>query len=178
MTKRYPVFLLLIMLAAGSCKTERERKDLLIRKWQEVSAQNPQFDEVMQSQQQFMDTVGMHTTAEENLAAYGTANIDSFRRNMQMHMDSFKKMQQLNIASTQFDFRENGIVYIHTNIGLDTNSWKLEEDGTTLILENQKLKGAGNPLQVQITHLSDTSLTLKFTGNNSASTHNFVPVKK
>ena len=176
MTKRYSLLLLMIVIVAASCK--KERKDMLARVWQEVSTQNQQFDEVMRSQQQFIDTVGSHTTPAENLAAYGSSNIDSFRRSMQINMDSFKKMQQQSVAKTQFDFRENGIVYIHSDIGVDSASWKLEEDGTTLVLDEQKLKGTGTSLQMEIIHLSDTSLKLKFNDNNSSSIANFVPAKK
>src|SRR4051812_1006374 len=118
MTKRYFLLLLMIIIVAASCK--KERRDMLARVWQEVSTQNPQFDEVMRSQQQFIDTVGSHTTPAENLAAYGSSNIDSFRRSMQINIDSFRKMQQENIKKTRFDFRENGVVYIHSEIGVDS----------------------------------------------------------
>ena len=174
MVQRYSLFLFIILIAA-SCKPKRE--DLLSRKWQEVAAGNAQTTEVMESQQHFIDTVGTHTTPAQNLEAYGMTNIDSFKTMLQANMDSFKAQQQRNIDHTQFDFKKNGVVYIHTELGVDSSAWYFEEDGG-LMLDEQKLKGIGSQLRMEIVHLSDTSLKVRFNELNSISTANFVPVKK
>lgn len=174
MIQRYTWFLLIIVVAA-SCKPKRE--DLLSREWQEISEENPQMETVMASQQQFIDTVGKHTSAEFNLQNYGVANVDSFRHILQANMDSFRIQQKRNIAGTRFDFRKNGTVYIHTLAGVDSSAWKFEEDGN-LLLDGQKINGAGSELRMEVLHLSDTALRLRFKEDHSTNTANFVPVKK
>lgn len=174
MTKRYALLFLVLLFAA--CK--RDRKDLLTRKWQETGSENPQLEEVMQSQQAFIDTMGQHTTPAQNAEIYGASDIDSFKQSLQANLDSFRKMQERNVAATQFDFRENGILYMHTELGTDSVAWKLDEDGTTLLLDGQKTNGAGPQLQMEIVRLSDTELKLKYAEQNSFRSATFAPVKK
>ncbi len=175
MILRFTPLLLLSVILLASCKQKRE--DIIARKWQETAIQNAQMDEVMHSQQAFIDTVGSHTDAATNLQAYGVTNIDSFRLLMQANMDSFKAVQKRVVASTQFDFRREGIVYIHTEEGLDSAAWSFEEDGL-LLLDEQKLKGSGSQLHIEVVTLTDTLLNLKFKENTSTSNALFKPAKK
>lgn len=173
MIKRFtPVFLCVLLMA--SCKKGRE--DLIARKWQEVSVSNAQLDEVMKSQQAFIDTVGKSTDATTNMQDYGVTNIDSFKRMMQQNLDSFTALQKRSVAATQFDFRKEGVVYLRTEEGVDSAAWSFDEDGT-LLLDEQKLKGAGSQLHVEVVSLTDTMMNLKFMENNSTSNAIFKPIK-
>jgi hypothetical protein len=174
MTKRATLFILILLLFA-SCKPKRE--DLIARKWQGTAISNPQMEEVISSQQAFIDTVGSHTGAAEDLREYGVSNMDSFKQLLQMNLDSFRAMQQRLVASKQFDFQRNGIVYIHTEDRLDSANWAFEEDGI-LLLDEQKLKGTGGQLRIEVVTLNDTLLKLKFRENNATSTAVFKPLKK
>lgn len=174
MTQRATLLFLGILILA-SCKPKRE--DLIVRKWQEVSMTNPQLDEVMQSQKAFIDTVGSHTDAAANLRDYGVTDMDSFKQLMQANIDSFVSARARSVAATQFDFRKEGVVYFHSEEGIDSASWSFEEDGT-LLLDEQKLKGAGSQLRVEVIALTDTMMNLKFLENNSASNTIFRPAKK
>lgn len=175
MIQRFTPLLLLSVVFLASCKQKRE--DIIARKWQETAIQNAQMDEVMKSQQAFIDTVGSHTDAASNLQQYGVTNIDSFKQMMQLNMDSFKAMQRRVVEKTQFDFQHNGVVYIHSEDGVDSASWYFEEDGA-LMLDEQKLKGTGSQLRVEVVTLTDTLLNLRFRENNSTSNALFKPAKK
>ncbi len=174
MIKRATLFFF-IALIFTSCKQKRE--DIIARKWQEVAMTNAQMDEVMRSQKAFIDTVGMHTTTAENMRDYGVTNVDSFKRLLQMNMDSFSAAQKRAIDATIFDFRPGGIVYMHTDGGLDSAAWSFEEDGM-LLLDEQKLAGVGTQLHVEVITLTDTVMNLKFMENNSSSNAIFKPAKK
>lgn len=174
MIQRTTLFLL-CLIGLISCAPKRE--DLIARNWQEVSMNNPQLDAVMASQQAFIDTVGKTTDTAENIRNYGVADIDSFKQDMQQNLDSFKAAQARAIASTRFDFHPEGVVYLYTEEGKDSASWYFEDDGI-LLLDEQKLKGVGAQLRVEVAELNDTLLHLKFMENNSSSSAIFKPVKK
>lgn len=174
MYKRYAA-LLFALIGLASCKKTKEQ--MIARKWQEVSTENPQRDEMVRSQQAFLDTVGRNTTPEENEHIYGFRNIDSFRQLMQANLDSFKLLQQREIEQTQFEFKKEGIVYITTGRRVDSASWKFEEDGR-LLLDEQKLKGAGSRLYIDVLELNDTGLKVKFTEGEASAIANFKAVGK
>lgn len=174
MIKRYSI-LLIAAISLSSCKKSRE--DLLCRNWQEVSTENQERDEMIKMQQAFIDTVGRNTTPQQNLEAYGFTNIDSFRRLMQANMDSFMMLQQREVEQTQFEFKKNGVVYLRTGRRTDSASWKFEEDGM-LLLDEQKLKGAGSQLHIEVLTLNDTALRVKFVDGAASAIANFKPVEK
>ena len=167
-----PVLICLLFL---SCKDKKEQK--LSGKWQEVAVINPQLDKAIHDQQIFADTVGSATTAEQNKALYGTDNIDTMRAALNKNLDSFRRAQLMAIKATRFDFRDNGILYINSNEGIDSSNWYLEEDGA-LILDRAKLKGSGTKKRMEVLELSDTLLKLGFTENYINSTAIFKPIKK
>ena len=166
---------ILVCLTLPSCKESGGRK--LIGEWQEVAVINPQLEEAIQEQQVFSDTVGSNTTAEQNKALYGTDNIDNMRASLKINLDSFRQAQYEAVKATRFDFREGGLLYIHSMDGVDSSDWYLDEDGA-LILDEAKLKGSGNKIRMEIAELSDTLLKLKFTEQYLTSTAVFKPVKK
>jgi hypothetical protein len=149
----------------------------LIGAWQEVKIINPDLDAAIQAQKTFADTVGHSTTPEQNLSLYGFENVDSFRKELNTNLDSFRKAQFMAVKGTKFDFLENGIIYIHSNEGVDSSNWYIDQDGA-LILDEAKLKGKGNRIRMEIVELSDTLLKLQYTEKFLNSTAVFKPIKK
>ena len=162
-------------LLCVSCKKNPEQK--LIGKWQEVAIINPQLDEAVHNQQVFADTVGSLTDSTQNVALYGTNNIDTMKARLKENLDSFRKAQFYAVKETWFDFRKGGLMYLHSDDGLDSSSWYLDEDGA-LILDEAKLKGAGSKIRMEILSVTDTLLKLQFTEQYLTSTAIFKPVKK
>ena len=158
-----------------SCTGKKRHR--LVGAWQEVKIINPDLDAAMESQKLFGDTVGHSTTPEQNLALYGTSNIDSFRKAVNANLDSFRKAQSTAVNATKFDFLENGIIYIHSDEGVDSSNWYIDDDGA-LILDEAKLKGVGNRIRMEIVELSDTLLKLQYTEKFLSSTAVFKPIKK
>jgi hypothetical protein len=99
------------------------------------------------------------------------------RTELMANLDSFRKAQYYAIKATRFDFRRDSLMYIHSNDGVDSSKWYLDDDGA-LILDEARLKGAGNRIRMEILHLSDTLLKLQFTEQFLTSTAVFRPVKK
>ena len=166
---------LFCLAALQSCKESRE--DQLVGEWQEVAVVNPQLEEAIIEQQVFSDTVGRTTTPEQNLALYGTADIEAMRAGLKVNLDSFRKSQFEAVQATRFDFKKGGLLYIHSMDGVDSSNWYLDDDGA-LIMDEAKLKGAGNKIRMEISELSDTLLKLQFTEQYLTSTAVFKPVKK
>lgn len=170
-------YLILPILLLGLFSCKKDRKSMLVRKWQEVAVINPDIDAMFSQQKIFADTVGHSTTAEENLALYGVSNIDSFRKALNANLDSFRHGQYRAVVSTVFDFHKNGVIYIHSDDGVDSSSWYLDDDGA-LILDEAKLKGVGTTLRMDIVELSDTSLKLQYMEKFLNSTAVFKPAEK
>jgi hypothetical protein len=169
------IFLLLTsFIIITSCKPSRENQ--IIGLWQEVGIKNPQMDQAMEQQMLFLDTVGMHTDSAANLALYGFANIDTFKKSVRTNIDSYKKAERKSIAETWFDFHKNGLVYLHSEDGLDSAQWSFEENA--LILDEQKLKGGGAKITMDVEVLNDTALQLHFTEKYLSSIASFRRVKR
>lgn len=165
----------LCLLSLYSCKKDKAGK--LVGKWQEVAVINPDLDATFNQQKLFADTVGHSNSPEENLALYGVDNIDSFRKVLNANLDSFRMAQIRAVNATQFDFQKNGVIYFHSDEGVDSSNWYLDDDGA-LILDEAKLKGAGNTIRMEIIELSDTLLKLQYLEKYLNSTAVFRPVKK
>jgi hypothetical protein len=148
-------------LLAGSCKKDAPA-DKIIGEWQEERVINPQLDEMIAKQSLFIDTVGSYTDSAANVALYGTNNIDTMKAELSANLDSFRKEQQHVVDETWFDFRKSGLVYMHSTDGLDSSNWYFDEDGA-LILDEQKLKGAGGKIKFDVLALNDTILKINYT---------------
>jgi hypothetical protein len=171
----FVLFSLLSCLLLFSCKDKREEQ--LIGLWQEVDIINPELDAAIHKQHVFADTVGTATDSVQNQMLYGTNDIEAMRTELMANLDSFRKAQYYAIKATRFDFRRDSLMYIHSNDGVDSSKWYLDDDGA-LILDEARLKGAGNRIRMEILHLSDTLLKLQFTEQFLTSTAVFRPVKK
>lgn len=162
------------VLLTASCK--RSSEDMLTRKWQEVSIDNPTMQGAIDEQQHFIDTMGAHTSPDENEHLYGIRDLDSLKTELINQVNAYHVEQQRIIDNTWFLFRKDGIVLLNSDEGVDSASWYLDED-KNLILDEMKLKGTGSTISMQILELTDTSLKLSFTQDNATSTVRFKPVK-
>jgi hypothetical protein len=125
----------------------------------------------------FIDTVGSYTDSAENVRAYGTNNIDTMKASLRANLDSFRREQQKTVEATWFDFRKGGLMYMHTPDGLDSSKWYFEEDGA-LILDEEKLKGNGNKIRLEVLALNDTMLKINYKEQYLNSTAIFRPASK
>jgi hypothetical protein len=174
------ITLLLLATCLFACK--RKKEDIIINTWQAVSMQNPTMDTIIMQQQMFIDTVGKNTDAAANLESYGTSNMDSFKKEMQTQLDSFKIMQENAIKSTEFQFlkgdKKGGKAIINLGGGdVDSCKWYFDDEGA-LVLDEMKLKGAGDKIKMEIVTLNDTIMTLRLNEQGSKSTVTFKPKKK
>lgn len=167
--------LLALPLMLVACKQKKE--DIIAKKWMGISAENPQMDSMIREQQVFLDTFGKNADAATNLAVYGITNIDSARESLRSQIKDYKAMQEHAIKNTWFDFRKDGIVLMNFSGQVDSTKWYFNEDGE-LVLDEQKLKGAGSVVKMEVIELTNTSLKLKFNENGMASTVLFHPDKK
>jgi hypothetical protein len=148
----------LALLLAASCKPSQKQR--IIGLWQEVDVKNPEMDSAFYRQHMFLDTVGSRTDSLANIRLYGTTNIDTFKAKERENLDAFKRAQEKAVSETWFEFHPNGIVYLHSLDGLDSANWYFEDKA--LMLDEQKLKGGGAKIRMDVLQLDDTALKLHF----------------
>ena len=164
-----------ILFSLASCKPDK--KDLIIGLWQEVKIVNPQMDNALEEQRLFLDTVGRNTDSAANLSLYGVSNIDSFKQGIRTNIDSFKKAEGKAVSETWFDFHTSGLVYLHSEEGLDSANWYFDDDGA-LMLDEEKLKGNGSRIRMTVEALNDTAMQLHYSEQYLSSTAHFRRVKR
>ncbi|MBA3827408.1 MAG: hypothetical protein H0X33_00575 [Taibaiella sp.] len=168
---------LLIVLLGLMASCQRDKREMLVQNWHAVALDNPQMNVLVAQQQQFIDTVGKGTDVATNLATYGTTNMDSFKKDLQIQLDSFKMLQQQTLTDTWFNFKKNGTAILTFN-GVDNKSkWYFDDEGN-LILDEIKEKSTSDHLKMNMIELNDTLLKLKFTQQGQESIVTFVPGKK
>jgi hypothetical protein len=158
-----------------SCEQSKEKT--IAKKWQAIKLDNPEMAEMIKDQEMFLDTFGQSTDPTANMANYGVQNIDSMRESLKMQLDDFKAMQEHAVKNTWFDFRGDGVAVMNFSGQVDSTNWYFDEEGA-LILDEMKLKGAGNKIVMQVVELKNDLLKLKFTEDNMTSTVTFQPDKK
>jgi len=168
------ILLLFIPILLFAC--QRSKKDMLVRNWHAVQLFNPDLDDMLQKQQQFIDTVGKSTTSAANDTLYGFHNMDSIKVVLQKQLDSFKQIQQQTLENTYFNFKKNGQAILTFGGATDTTKWYFDDDGA-LMLDELKEKGVGTSFKMIVQHLSDTALKLKFVEKDVSSVVTFHPVK-
>lgn len=166
---------IIIATLFASCKPDKEA--LLTKTWQAIDLENPQLEADIKDREAFLDTVGQHTTPEENFRLYGISNIDSIRTVIHAQLDESKMMQQYALENTNFEFRKDKVAVLNFGSSPDSANWYIDDDGA-LILDDMKLKGAGDKTKMEIIELSDTLLKLRYTEDSITSTATFRPAKK
>lgn len=174
MTSKTVFIVLLFPVVLLSCK--RDKKDMLVRNWHAVKLDNPQMEDMIAQQQNFIDTVGKTTTSASNMELYSTTNIDSLKTVLQSQLDTFKTLQQQALDNTWFNFKKNGMAILTFNGATDSTKWYFDDEGA-LILDEMQAQGAGDRLKMLVVQLNDTALKLRFTENNVNSIVTFHPEK-
>lgn len=162
------------LLLLGACKENKE--DMLLGKWQAVKLDNAELDQQLAESRQVMDTIGAHTTPEENLKLYGQSNADSLKAMISAQIDETKMMQQYFLDHTNFEFRKDKVAILVFGGEPDSANWYLDDEGA-LILDDMKLKGSGDKTRMEIVSVTDTSLQLRYTENGIESVASFHAVK-
>lgn len=170
------VFIIAASLILFSCGKEKTTKEKLTGKWRGVSQENPQLETMYKQGLLTLDTVGEHTTPEQNKELYGTTDIAAFKVEQRKVMDSFMRSQETYTKSTTIELRKDGIVYFNFNGAADSANWEINEDGE-LIFDEMKLKGAGEKLTMLVEYVSDTGLKLKFNEEGFVGSVTFHPEK-
>ncbi|MES2703086.1 MAG: hypothetical protein V4649_10625 [Bacteroidota bacterium] len=162
------------MIFLFSC--QRSKRELLVGTWHAVKLDNPQMDSFFTNSQAFIDTMGKDSTPDDNIATYGTANMDSLRLEMQHQYDSAKTMQYSAVLNTAFRFRKDNVAVLDFNDNIDSAKWAI--DGDKLVLDDLGKETVGQKLSMEIMTLADTVLKLKFIDNGASSIVTFHPGEK
>ncbi len=175
MSQRLTISAIALILFLSSCTNSKEKK--LMGKWVAIAMESPRLEQEIKEAQRFIDTVGSHTTPDENMALYGVRDMDSLRTLLKEQMELTLVEQKRLIDSTWLDFLKGGI--IASNFGApqpDTINWYLDDEGD-LILDEMKMKGSGDKVRMEITTLTNDTLRLRFNENGYSSTATFVRKK-
>lgn len=169
------LLVLSVCLFMAACS--RDKKEMLVNRWKATHMENPQLEQMMKEQAEFIDTLGKSNDPATNERLYGVKNIDSMRRALKMQLDTTRMVQDQMMQKTTFDFRSNNIAILNFGQGVDSAIWSLDKDGI-LILDEKPLKNTGGMVKMEILELSDTSLKLKYTEKGIATTATFHPEHK
>lgn len=170
----------LIILACTmlfSCNKKGGDKDKMLGTWRGAYQDNPQMDSLIKEQEHFIDTVGQSTTPEQNEQEYGTRNMDSFKKFQREQVEAFKKEQDQFMKETVFEFRKDSVAVFNFSGNLDSASWYFDDENM-LVLDEMKLKGAGDKLVMSVVYVTDTAMRLQFHEKDFAGSVTFYPEKK
>lgn len=176
MNKKIALFPAALLLLAASCTQKNEEK--IQGRWQQVAIHNPVMEQIIAEQEAFIDTMGANTTPAQNDTMYHTQNLDSLREVLKQEIKTFKEDQDRAIQNTWFDFRKDGVLVLETDNLVDSSAWYLEDEGKTLVLDEQKLKGSGSQVRMEILKLAQDSMKLRFSQGQDTSTVTFKPAPK
>ena len=162
--------LLLLFVALVSCG----HKKTIVGSWRSVRLENPDMDSFYIKTQQYIDTIGKNNDPAVNMEVYGTTNIDSLRREMQVRFDSTKALQERSITNTVITFKSNGLAYLSFNGNMDTSRWTLGADNM-LKLSDVSVGMQPDTIVWKVAELTDTSLVVKMEKDSSVSKVTFHP---
>jgi len=159
-----------------SCKPGK--KKMLIGKWNATAIENPYVDSGLMMEKQMLDTLGKTTTPEQNLALYGTKNIDSLKQDQYAKLDTMINRQQFVTNNTWFQFNEDGSAVLHYgDMDAITTSWHLNDSGKLLLDVIEKSSFANN-LDINIILLTDSSLRIQQVKNEVSNYISFTKERK
>lgn len=164
------VVLPLLAVLFFSCKTSPEK--LITGKWQAVKLENPTLEQQITQLKSFLDTVGQHTTIEQNEVLYGVKNIDSLKQIQEAQIEQALQQQANDMQHTFFNFLQDGKVIYSFGTNPDTACWYIEGE-KKLVLDEKKLKGMGSVVKMDILLLEKEHLQLGFHENSFSSTATF-----
>ena len=149
--------LLILSLALCSCKDNRQK---LLGSWHSVKLENKDIDSFFIKSQLYIDTIGKNNDEATNIAVYGTANVDSLRKLMQVRYDSAKNIQARSVTNTIFTFRKDSILLISFNGNIDTCSWVMDSTNK-IAVEDLNTGGGREKMSWEIMALDENQLVLK-----------------
>ena len=152
-------------LTLASCGKKSD-SDLLVGKWRVVSQEDPQMTTMIEEQLRFIDTVGQNTTPEQNIAEYGTNNMDSFKAMQREQIEAYKKEQDEYLKNITFEFRKNGTIIYNYGPNVDSAKWKVTDKGLLEVDESQSKGQTAPKVMMDIVYVTDTALKLTFLQNN------------
>lgn len=177
MMKKTLLISLQILVLFTACNPGSDKKQMLTGKWQATDLENQKLKEMMDQQNAFLDTFGVNSTDEHNIAVYGFSNIDSAREVLKQEMVEYMAMQDHAVKNTVFDFRADSIVLMDFSGQVDSAKWMIGDDGN-LVLEPVGTDDAAEKINMEIMSLSDTLLKLQLTEQGMSSTVIFKPADK
>ena len=172
-------YLVLLSLALLSCDGNkyREKREKLIRVWRSSTVKNKDIDSFLIKTQKFIDTLGVGNDEAINMELYGTTNVDSLRKLLQVRLDSTKSMMANPVTNTIIEFSRDSLAFLSFNGALDTSKWTLGPDDV-LTLEERKSGMQNDKVIWEVMELTDTSLVVKMKEDTSSSIVTFHPEQK
>lgn len=164
----YSRIALIALAAFASCKG-RSREDMLSRKWQEVSVENPQMEAAITKELAKLDALQDSDTAILH-GVYRTSTADSARAFGKAAIAEQRKMQEDVIRGSWFNFEKDGKLQMHSPRGTDNVKWTLKDDRILVTKE-----GVPKPKEWKVTHLSDTALHIVAANSNVSYNVRFHP---
>lgn len=166
MNKRFLIIGFILVIFA-SCQQAKPNKDLILGTWHAIKVENKFADSFLRKGQYYIDTMGKGHDDATNIELFGTANMDSMRRVLQMEMDSMKIMQEGQQKQTIFKFEKNGKVSLGVPGRFESGDWHINKNGQLVLVEENKVDGGNSSTDVDIITLNDTSLKLMFVAIDS-----------
>ncbi len=156
-----------LLVAFAACQHGKENKELIIGTWKAIKVENKFADSFFRKGQEYIDTIGKGHDDATNIELYGTANMDSMRKALQVEMDSVKSLQEGQQAQTVFKFEKTGKVTLGVPGRTDTGDWHIKKNGQLVLVENNSADGGSSSTDVDIITLNDTALKLMFVAIDS-----------
>ena len=151
---------------------------MLIGKWNATAIQNPYVDSGLMMEKQMLDTLGKATTPEQNLALYGTKNIDSLRQDQYAKLDTMISRQQFVTNNTWFQFNKDGSAILHYGDMAPINTaWQMNDTGK-LLLDVIERSSFANNLDINIISITDSSLKIQQVKNEVSNYISFTKERK
>ena len=120
-----------------SCETQ-DKKTELVGTWQAVALDAPDVEKAMQDQMNFLDTMGDHTTPEQNIEIYGKADVTSLRDSLKAVLEEYGTKQEYALEHTSFIFRADSVFVRKLNDHIDSGRWYIDPTGKLMIVDVQK----------------------------------------
>lgn len=147
-----------------SACTTQDKDAELVGKWQAVDMEAPDVDRARQEQMNFLDTMGDHTTPEQNMEIYGVADVTNLKDSLKEILMNYPKVQAEMLANSSVEFGADSTFISVLNGHADTGKWYINEAGGLIISDDVE------QAEVKLLSLTDTSLKLEMQREGLAST--------
>ena len=157
----------------ASCKNDSPGA-MLTGSWQGTTMRNEAMEEMVTAQKALLDTLGNNTRPAEWPALYGTANLDSFKKEGYKSLEALQEHLKESATKTNFTFRPDGMAMLTFEGVVDSARWALEGDTILVLTETAKKDTKSNPpLRMAFSTLTKDSLGLSFEERGANSVMNF-----